>query len=53
MNNNHWFAAAVSEMVGDAKRNNHHNVLNRLHTALSVFCEKVNLSDEEKISLVF
>ncbi|WP_170327474.1 hypothetical protein [Ruegeria arenilitoris] len=48
MKNNHWFVAAVSEMVNDAKLNNHHNVLHGLRTALSVFCDEAGLTEEEK-----
>ncbi|WP_170400733.1 hypothetical protein [Ruegeria arenilitoris] len=48
MKNNHWFVAAVSEMVDDAKRDNLFNVLNGLRTALSVFCDESDLTEEEK-----
>ncbi|WP_152563360.1 hypothetical protein [Ruegeria halocynthiae] len=48
MKYNHWFVTAVSEMVDDAKRNNHHSVLCGLRTALSVFCDEVGLTDEER-----
>ena len=48
MKNSHWFVTAVSEMVDDAKRNNHHNVLSGLRTALSVFCDEACLTEEEK-----
>lgn len=48
MKNSHWFVTAISEMVDDARRNNHHNVLNGLCTALSVFCDETGLTEEEK-----
>ncbi len=48
MKTNHWFVAAVSEMVDDAKRDNLFNVLSGLRTALSVFCDESGLTEEEK-----